>query len=280
MFENQSGERRILLLGEEWGTNAQEPGPVYLRSIGFKTGSTDWLFVSCVPRLAWNIPVLTVTGNIFKDLLSHVESDFTQDCNALPPVFIRISLATRSRNSATISLVTSSSVKALSFDALAFQPRWAAGSAGVSGKVVLNNSQYHDAPLNYNLAAGTRVMLVKPDVGVKFFLYSTTEGSQPTAASTTPPNSPWNEQRPPVLSEYESFALNPAELSRLEKHVSSAIAGTSVFISVRYAGKWMYWIGLDVVRVDVWSVCIAVPDSSCRIGVAPHATPYTKKTLR
>jgi hypothetical protein len=232
---------------------------VYLQRIGFRAGSKDWLFVSDVPRSSWKVPVLTVSAKQLEVLLSHVQSDFTRDCNAFPPVFIRISIASRSRNAATFSLVTSSSVKSLSFDGLAFQPRWAANSPGVSGKVVGNDSE--DAALASILAGRTRKVVVAPDVGSKCLLYSIAKGSELAVPPVgAPPISPWR-SKIPVLSEYECFELHPAELARLEEHMNSGTTG-SVFISVRYAGKCLPLLLVHVVQLITHYCHVVAPVGS------------------
>jgi hypothetical protein len=240
-FENQAGERRIIILSPGGGGNdCPEPSAAHLLNLGVKAGSRDWLFVSDIPRETWNVPVLTVPGHHLLALRSYVETEFTQDSNALPPVFLRISLASRLRGSSTVSLATSSSVRCLSFDALAFQPRWGATSPGVSGKVGIatdwNPSIADEDADEPRRAPGTRAVRVTPDNGVDFILY-TTDGSDPTGLSWNAghPSSPWRSSGCSTLSKYECFALHPAELSRLEEHLNAAPG--NVFISVRYAGK-------------------------------------------
>jgi hypothetical protein len=155
-------------------------------------------------------------------------------CNAMPPVFIRIAVPQqRTRCASGIYVQASNCVKSLSFDALAFQPRWGPAGKGVSGKVQTRQTN----AVQYSLAAGVRTLMIEPGVGPPFMLYSNAVGADPTSTLSAPPTSPWEAGGPGGLSPTEAFALHPGEFSRLAGHLSFRRGAGSTFISVRYAGK-------------------------------------------
>jgi hypothetical protein len=138
-YENQAGERGIIVL--EQGARNKCPSDKFLQSIGYHEGCQErWLFVtrkdnSTSPEL-WKIPVMEVGAALFEGLLSFVQNKFTSDCNALPPVYMRVSSRSFSSDFRVV-LSVSTQVTRWSFDGIAHHPVWPLQDGkhpGLSGK--------------------------------------------------------------------------------------------------------------------------------------------------
>jgi hypothetical protein len=115
-YENQAGDRSIVL----W-ERANPPTQVFLSSISFSPGSCLFVVpggtVGTAITAGWDVPVLTVTDQTFtNELVPKVKSHFTEDSNALPPVYLRV-CSTASPSS--VQLVLSDKVICHSFDTAA-----------------------------------------------------------------------------------------------------------------------------------------------------------------
>ena len=135
-YENQAGDRSAVL----W-TRQTPPTQVFLESISFQARAC--LFVvpgGSVPHAIteeWSVPVLTVTTATFEEQLRpSVRSEFSEDSNAMPPVYIRL-CGTGSMD--CVQLVLSEKVIRYSFDVFATGAGCAqnagAKSAGLTGVV-------------------------------------------------------------------------------------------------------------------------------------------------
>ena len=130
-YENQAGERDIFV----WEALNACPSDLMLKRIGYMDGSTKSLFVT--PKKdnpteceSWVIPVMQVDSGCFRILNGFVETRFTNDSNALPPVYMRVS--NHVAEDSTVLLELSARVKRWSFDCIAQEPIWAAGEPGLS----------------------------------------------------------------------------------------------------------------------------------------------------
>ena len=219
-YENQAGERGIIVL--ERSSNC--PSDRFLAAIGYTAHNPAWLFVtrkedqSSGSQESWKVPVMGVDEDIFKGLLSFVQNKFSIDCNALPPVYLKVancSYVTDFR----INLSVSSRVTRFSFDCIAHCPAFGKEHRGVSGKWTRRWDEHGSIlkQLRVRHGGGGEFALLSGECGEEQLLGG---GEGEDDAYTT---------------QYYTLAI--AEYERLASIVvdSDSSDATSCFIAVRYA---------------------------------------------